>query len=742
MKFCYRCMEERGEEIVCPHCGHDSRITQDIPYALQPGTILNGKYLIGNVLGQGGFGITYIGFDLALEIKVAIKEYYIVGGASRIGVRSQEVYWLRPPDNMNHFLTEARRMAILQKMPEIAHVRNVLHTNNTAYIIMEYVKGESLKQYLQKNGTIPYEQMVKLMLPVIAALGQVHEKGIVHRDISPDNLMMEPEGTLRVLDLGAAGDLNRNEGRASQLVVRHGFSPYEQYVETGEIGPWTDVYALCATMYYCCTGKVIPDAFARVDRYMQTQNIELDMDQVIPSVGAEVLQKGLTIDVANRIPNMEELAEQLKKSLEKGNSISYTRKTKPKDKEGIQHSKIRKWLLTGAAVMMAAVIGAVIHAGTGMDEKTSRLSVPEETEDNLTAVQTEDMLPTVETYAEVPVVLDIAKTIDLNDVELGYSEAVKILSGPSADEISWSSSNSQVVEVSPSGIIIAVGFGSAQITAEYEGQSVACNVNVMLKGNVECRFKENLTGWTITGYRGELPEKLVLPKQIDGKLVTEIGWEVFSRCTGLTSVTIPDSIAIISEGTFSGCTGLTSVTIPNSVTEIKENAFKDCTGLTRIILPDNLMQIKADAFSGCTGLTRVIIPDSVTKIGKSVFEGCTNLTGVTIGNGLDEIEDSAFRGCTKLSTVSIGDNVTILGNNAFQDCINLTSIVIPEKATTIKVHAFSGCYNLSSVTIPESVNNIGWYAFEKCHKLKQVKFRKGCDYFVTSFPEDCAISFY
>ena len=320
MRLCNQCMEKLNEGNICPHCGYDESKSQDIPYALQPGTILNGKYLIGNVLGQGGFGITYIGLDLALDIKVAIKEYYVTSSASRVDGKTQQVYWMHKPDNMDHFIKEARRMAKLEKMPEIAHVRDVFYANNTAYIIMEYVNGQTLKQYLQKNGTMSWEHTIRLMLPVISALGRVHSEYIIHRDVTPDNLMMEPQGTLRVLDLGAAGDLSQNNGQASQMVAREGFSPYEQYLKNGKIGPWTDVYSVCATIYYCCTGKVIPDAYARVDQLINTHDGRIQMDAVIPRAGAEILQKGLALNAKDRIQNMQDLAVQLEASLAPGNT--------------------------------------------------------------------------------------------------------------------------------------------------------------------------------------------------------------------------------------------------------------------------------------------------------------------------------------------------------------------------------------------------------------------------------------
>jgi len=315
MRRCYGCMAEVSDQPVCPHCGYDSRYRQDIPYALPPGSTLYGKYLIGKVLGQGGFGITYLGIDLILEVKVAIKEYYVYNSASRIGDSSQNVTWLSDPGDMNHFITEARRMARLEHTPEIAHVRDIFYANSTAYIIMEYVDGISLFHHLQNTGTMSYPQAVNLMLPVIDALGRVHSKGLIHRDISPDNLMVEPSGKLRVLDLGAAGDMSKNNAQATQIVARTGFSPYEQYLEDSKNGPFTDVYAVCATLYYCCTGQLLPSALERMRLKMRTGNSKLEMNPLIPAEGAWVLQKGLELDSADRIPDMGSLAELLKKSI-------------------------------------------------------------------------------------------------------------------------------------------------------------------------------------------------------------------------------------------------------------------------------------------------------------------------------------------------------------------------------------------------------------------------------------------
>ena len=232
------------------------------------------RYLVGEMLGQGGFGITYIGFDLLLEQKVAIKEYYPMstGMVSRKG--HSTVVWSSAmmgktgtQKGFDSFLKEARKMAKLGGIPGVVGVKSVFIQNETAYIVMDFIEGETLLKKLQKNGPMDFDSCVKLMTPIMQALAEVHEHGIIHRDISPDNIMVRPDGKLILLDLGAAKDLDiqGNDGsvQSSQMVAKHGFSPIEQYSKSGKVGPWTDIYAMAATIYYCCTGILPPPATDR-----------------------------------------------------------------------------------------------------------------------------------------------------------------------------------------------------------------------------------------------------------------------------------------------------------------------------------------------------------------------------------------------------------------------------------------------------------------------------------------------
>ena len=275
VRRCMKCMHPLTVgETVCPECGRAYGSVNAESFALKPGTILEGKYLVGEMLGQGGFGITYIGFDLLLEQKVAIKEYYPMstGMVSREG--HSTVVWSSAmmgktgtQKGFDSFLKEARKMAKLGGIPGVVGVKSVFIQNETAYIVMDFIEGETLLKKLQKNGPMDFDSCVKLMTPIMQALAEVHEHGIIHRDISPDNIMVRPDGKLILLDLGAAKDLDiqGNDGsvQSSQMVAKHGFSPIEQYSKSGKVGPWTDIYAMAATIYYCCTGILPPPATDR-----------------------------------------------------------------------------------------------------------------------------------------------------------------------------------------------------------------------------------------------------------------------------------------------------------------------------------------------------------------------------------------------------------------------------------------------------------------------------------------------
>ena len=297
----------------CPHCGHNNPAVRAAQprHVLPCGTVLRGRYVIGRMLGQGGFGITYIGYDAALELRVCIKEYFPDGAAMRYSSQGYFVTWSESQnarslkDGRESFVKEARKAVKLRKLNSVVQVWDVFFENETSYIVMDYIDGITLKESLSRRGkALSEEECLQLLSPVMEDLEEVHARGIIHRDISPDNLMLQPDGTLVLLDIGAAKDLNSGNSLSTTVVAKHGFSPMEQYVNTGNSGTWTDVYAMCATIIYCMTGEVIPTA---IDRATGTP---LDLSAFSPAFAA-ALERGLAIRAEDRTQTIKELKDAL-----------------------------------------------------------------------------------------------------------------------------------------------------------------------------------------------------------------------------------------------------------------------------------------------------------------------------------------------------------------------------------------------------------------------------------------------
>jgi len=228
-------------------------------------------------------------------------------------------------------------------------------------------------------------------------------------------------------------------------------------------------------------------------------------------------------------------------------------------------------------------------------------------------------------------------------------------------------------------------------------------------------------------------ESITIP---DG--VTSIGDYAFDGCTGLTSIMIGNGVESIGSYAFEGCTGLTSITIGNGVESIGKKAFYNCSNLTSITIPDSVTSIGSSAFYGCSGLESITIPDGVTSIGTYAFSGCTGLTSVTIGNGVESIGSYAFKGCTGLTSITIPDSVTTIGTAAFYGCSGLESITIPDSVTSIGSSAFEGCTGLTSITIGNGVESIGSYAFEGCTGLTSITIGNGVESIGSSAFSNCS----
>lgn len=321
-RMCFGCMEPTDQS-VCPRCGYPQNGNNQ-PHQLPVGTVLRNQYIIGKVLGQGGFGITYLAWDRYLDMKVAVKEFYPCAIVSRdcthsLGVTcSAESMAGAYHSSRERFLREAKALAKFENNPAIVSIKSFFEENNTAYIIMEYVKGTSLDRYVAlRGGRLTPEETFRLLRPVMDALAQVHDAGMVHRDISPDNIILHPMGGAKLLDFGAVREIDdnaagQNLARSTEAILKHGFAPIEQYQSRGGLGPWTDVYALCATIWYCLTGQVPTDAPSRI---IADSALAWDSIPGLTAYHQQVLTKGTALRAKDRYASVGQLCQELHKTV-------------------------------------------------------------------------------------------------------------------------------------------------------------------------------------------------------------------------------------------------------------------------------------------------------------------------------------------------------------------------------------------------------------------------------------------
>ncbi|MBR1742468.1 MAG: PASTA domain-containing protein, partial [Lachnospiraceae bacterium] len=264
MRLCYTCMEEVEDGLEkCPHCGADLGDLAVEPQFLQPGTELEGKFIVGKPIGSGGFGHTYIGWNTTLLAKVAIKEYYPRQFCRReedgLTISSTEgAGGERFKNGLDQFLVEARSVAELQDIKGVVKIYSVFEANGTGYIVMEYLEGMDVKTILKKSGNKrEYEWCRRVILTVLYTLREVHERGVLHRDIAPDNIFITKEGIIKLIDFGAALHASESNHTSSktEIVLKSGYAPIEQYSRKTEQGAYTDLYAVAALFYRMLTGQ-------------------------------------------------------------------------------------------------------------------------------------------------------------------------------------------------------------------------------------------------------------------------------------------------------------------------------------------------------------------------------------------------------------------------------------------------------------------------------------------------------
>src|SRR5579871_65006 len=306
---CLGCMEADQGAPVCPYCGWQRYAAATSVLHLPPGCLLDRGYLVGRVLGQGGFGITYLGWDVQLHRKVAIKEYFPQVIASRIpGGATVSTTSARTQDDFQYglhgFLNEGRILARFSEHPCIVSVLNLFEANQTGYLVMGYLEGMTLSQSLEKSGgRMAYDVARDILMRVMDGLREVHAQGLLHRDISPDNIYLTRQGLIKILDFGAARFEVGERSQSLSVVLKEGYAPEEQYRRSGHQGPWTDVYGVAATLYRCITGIVPAPSLDRLhaDALLSPRQLGVAM----PPAAEGALLRALAVRAGERFQSVE-----------------------------------------------------------------------------------------------------------------------------------------------------------------------------------------------------------------------------------------------------------------------------------------------------------------------------------------------------------------------------------------------------------------------------------------------------
>ncbi len=318
-KLCLSCFRLKGEYQICPHCGYVEGESPAHLFCLKPGGILRNRYIVGQELGYGGFGITYKAYDTSLSIPVAVKEFFPSGLVNRAeGEKQVEIFTGDRKEQYlkfrERFMNEARSMALFSKEKDIVRVYDYFEDNNTAYIVMEYIPHPVLKQYLKEVRQIPEKQACAYTCSILSALEKLHSHGIIHRDISPDNIFVVSPEEVKIFDLGAAILQNENGEDDPEVVVKAGYAPPEQYSHRIRHDVCTDIYAAGAVLYHMLTGEKPPESLER--NLEDSLKMPSAMGIPVSAATERALQKAMMLRKADRFQTAGEFRQALQEGLQ------------------------------------------------------------------------------------------------------------------------------------------------------------------------------------------------------------------------------------------------------------------------------------------------------------------------------------------------------------------------------------------------------------------------------------------
>ena len=756
--FCPNCMAKiSAGDTKCPVCGGNVNV-QNAAHQLPVNTILNGRYIIGKVLGEGGFGITYLGYDLQTDTKAAIKEYFPSGISYRFSGQSRTVSIQDKGSSeqfakgKERFLGEARTVYRFRDEENIVNVLDFFSENNTVYIVMEYIEGVSLGQYLSQNGRVgDFDELYKILRPVMVSLDHVHKAGLIHRDISPSNLMIDMNGTVKLLDFGTARSMSEDGEKSLSVVLKHGFAPMEQYKTHGKQGAWTDVYALCATMYKLLTGQTPVSAMDRMDSEMPLPSA---LGVKISPAQEEVLFKGLALPVKDRIQTVGELIalfDAAAKPAEAEKKQPVNSAAALKEKRQTENAAAKKAPNKKAIYIIAAILALAVCISFFIFASPNKIIARGSCGGSAGWSLTEDGTLTIsgtgatENYSDKSaqgwyghadainsVIISDGITHIGNRAFSGCSALTEITIPDSVTNIGSSAfyGCTALAEIALPDSVTSIDdfafYGCYNLSDVYYSGSESDWSKIKIYDSNNCLTNAKIHFNSAMPSQGAqsaapLPTPPSAAIIASGSCGGSAEWSLTEDGTLTISGTgAMEDYSYAAQSWYEHAGAINNVIISDGITHIGSWAFADCSALTEITIPDSVTSIEWGAFSGCSSLTEITIPDSVISIGDSAFRGCSSLTEITIPSSVTSIEWGAFSGCSALSEIMIPDSVISIGECAFEDCSSLTETMIPNSVTRIASYAFSGCSALSEIAIPDSVISIGEGAFRGCSSLTEI----------------------
>lgn len=674
-RICYNCFKPISSDGACPHCGYsDESMEGKYPLALPEGTILDGRYIVGRVLGQGGFGATYVAQEYSTKKLIAIKEYLPVEMATRDSKYDLTIFGGQHRDNFAYgkecFLNEAKTLAKVKGDPNVVEVFSFFEEHNTAYFTMEYVEGRSLQQVVKESGgRISTREANRILVPVMRAIGRIHKKGIIHRDIAPDNIMINADGTGKLIDFGAARYSIGEKSCSLDVLLKHGFAPKEQYTKRGRQGPYTDVYAMAATYYYAITGRVPQEAIDRMelDQLVRPSALGADIDQK----SELALLKAMAIQAADRYQNMEAFIEEL---VPEQPTVTTTKSLLVRAKECLKEGDWERAALFFSVLSEEEPKNAEAWLGKALAEnklsskadlaKMRELDRNENFQKALTFAapelrqELEGYLPKEPEQTTPESLLRRAKeylkegnwekaTLYFNVLLGEEPENAEAWLGKVLAENKLSSkadlTGLKKLDKNES-FKKALAFAMPELKQELEGYLPP----------EKPKLSERMKAWFI-----KAKKKLIIALSSIAALIAVIlictqlaegskTWEYDQATRTLTISGSMDKFAEIDQSKLPWALykdEISVVSIGDGVKTVCDGVFKGYPSLSKVNIRNGVESIGAVSFSNCKKLKSVSLSNSVLTIGTDAFSGCDKLEEVTMSNAIQTISSKAFYGC-------------------------------------------------------------------------------------------------